>query len=149
MAAKDGRHKALWAELQQELDLEDPGPPDRFLGCYKKRFTATAGDVSSTLGNRPQLFPRQAPGEKKPSRAEMEQKKLPLSSIKGYDPKRQVNGYVYDMEEYFAKNLDRCMTETGCSRKRIKYAATPFVDESGETHGHLIFDEASNGGSAS
>ena len=83
----------LWVALSKQLKLEPPTAPDRFLCCYKRPFTANACDVASVLGLKPELYPRTG-------KREEVLKPQPLTTIKGYNPRTQCRGYVYDMAEY-------------------------------------------------
>ena len=90
------------------------------------------------LGNKPELFPRPLPGGKKDEKAQ----KRPVSSIPGYDPDREVNGYIYDMHEYMQKNVERYMREMACTEKQVKPAPTPFLDEAQDVPGYIgVTDE--------
>ena len=127
---------SIWSDLRKVIRLGEPEKPDRFLGCYLRRFAAQAGDLKSVLCTTPQLYPRQKAGEKA-----NEVKAMPLDSLKGYDPQRSVNGYIFDMEEYMSKNVERYIRETGFGPRKMKKASTPFVDESQDPQGYAGIGE--------
>ena len=89
-------HSLLWADLRKRLNLEEPSDPNRFLGCYKRPFYATAKDLEKILQNKPELYPRV-------SEKTAPVQPRPLSTLKEYDPNTKVRGYIYDMEEYLTK----------------------------------------------
>ncbi len=70
-------------------------------------FQGKAKDVEELLANKPELYPRPKPGEKKGG-----VKTLPLSTLKGYNPYTKIRGYAYDMSTYFQKNVERYRKET-------------------------------------
>ena len=55
-----GAQDRLWKALQGKINLEKPSSPDRFLGCYRREFTAKASALECILQNKPELYPRQA-----------------------------------------------------------------------------------------
>ena len=55
-----------------------------------------------------------------------------------------MRGYVYDMDEYVGKNIDRYLKDTG-AKKKLKKVATPFLDESREPMGCTVAEAPGNG----
>ena len=58
LAAPLKHEERLWKELQTVIKLDDPTPPDRFLGCYTRPFTCTVDKVADVLSMKPSLMPR-------------------------------------------------------------------------------------------
>ena len=77
---------------------------------HASRALNTAIQISDVLANNPDIYPRQKPGRKKDY-----VKPAHPSTLPGYDPKTKVRGYLFDMEEYFTKNVERYKNETSCS----------------------------------
>ena len=57
LASPVGKEKEIWSALRKVIALGDPEPPDRFLGCYLRQFSAKAGDLQHVLELNPVLFP--------------------------------------------------------------------------------------------
>ena len=109
LAAKDVDHPEIWRGLRKEIDMDEPEEPDRFLGCYMRRFDTTASVVEPFLQKSPLLYPRQEPGQKKE-----EVKPRPVSSLPGCNSGQKVAGYMFDMQEYMKGNVNRYIRETAC-----------------------------------
>ena len=45
LSAPAAAQSRLWKQLMAKLNLEEPSEPNRFLGCYKRAFTAKAKDL--------------------------------------------------------------------------------------------------------
>ena len=58
LSAPAKAHDRLWKQLRAKLNLEEPSEPNRFLGCYKRAFTAKAKDLEKILQQKPELYPR-------------------------------------------------------------------------------------------
>ena len=53
------RHIAgLWKELQKKINLDAPTPPERFLGCYTRRFECAVTSLKPFLEMQPELCTR-------------------------------------------------------------------------------------------
>ena len=95
--------------------MDDPTPPDRFLGCYLSPLEATAHQMRWTL----------AVGHRTMSR---EQKEPSPYSVP--EPNRLVRGYVYHMEEYMREGVDLYCSNLGISKGRLSTNfKTPFLNE--------------------
>ena len=57
----------LWKQLRQRIKLDDPTPPERFLGCYTRRFECAVETLQPLLQNKPELLTRKVPEARKPS----------------------------------------------------------------------------------
>ena len=49
---------SLWQELRKRIKMDDPTPPDRFLGCYTKRFECGVEVLLPILELQPELLSR-------------------------------------------------------------------------------------------
>ena len=48
----------LWADLRKHINMNDPTPPDRFLGCYTKSFEVGVEALKPMLKLQPELLSR-------------------------------------------------------------------------------------------
>ena len=102
MAAPKSKSPMLWKALEDKIKLGPITKPDRFLRCYLRPIEAKASDVATILGQRPELYPRMG------SKAEsLKVEPYPLKSDPTYNPNTKVRGYVYDMQRYFEKNIEK------------------------------------------
>ena len=65
----------------------------------------------------------------------MKAQPAPLSTMKDYDPQRLVRGYVYDMEQYLDKNIEKYCEVAKVSKAELKKVDTPFIDEAKDPQG--------------
>ena len=128
--------KTLWAPLRAKIRLSDPVPVNRYLGCYTQRFEACISEFKPLMSTLPSQWSRlNAAGEK---RKEPE-------PWKPADPNKKVTGIMYDMSQYLRTNVVQKYCEiAGISRDSLKFAPTPFIDESKDPKG--IYQEAGGGG---
>ena len=56
IAAPRSKIAGLWAELRKHITLDDPTPPDRFLGCYTRRFEMSVQVLKPILEHQPELM---------------------------------------------------------------------------------------------
>ena len=82
LAAPCAAQCRIWKGLRARIDMDEPSEPDRFLGCYMRRFETTAAAMEPMIRQTPRLYPRQEPGQKKE-----EVVARPVSTLPGYDPK--------------------------------------------------------------
>ena len=106
----------IWSDLRKNIKMDDPGPPGRFLGCYREKFEvkASCDPITKILSNNPELHLR---GADKPT---------PLN-LK--NPDRKVKGYSYDMTKYTEENVRKYLDLVGVPIGRLRPADTPFLDE--------------------
>ena len=78
--------------------MDDPTPPDRFLGRYTEEFNAQVNDLKFILENNPKLHPRGV---------DKAQPYVPK------DPQRRVRGYSYNMTQYLQQNVQKYLSTTG------------------------------------
>ena len=123
LASRKEDTKLIWKELQKRIDMGEPEPPDRFLGCYTKPFEARVCDVAEYLQNSPEWWPRGNDGQ-------------PLE-FTPKDKNKEVRGFVYDMKQYFEDALNKYCEVAGIDRDQVKAALTPFLDESKEFPGYV------------
>ncbi len=62
LAATKQHSASIWSDLRKNITMDDPGPPGRFLGCYREKFEAKASSepITKILRNNPELHPRGA-----------------------------------------------------------------------------------------
>ena len=108
----------LWKELGEVIELGPYTTPNRFLGCKHHQFTAPASDFESILRHNPKLRPRGST------------EAAPLAELPRYEPTREVRGFVYDMQNYFEKNVQTYLEVTNTPARRLGRADTPSLDES-------------------
>ena len=58
LAAKCKNIAWLWKQLRAKILLDDPTPPERFLGCYTHRFECGVQEMLPILVNQPELVVR-------------------------------------------------------------------------------------------
>ena len=58
LAAKRQNMSALWKQLRARINLDDPTPPERFLGCYTHRFECGVEEMLPLLATKPELVER-------------------------------------------------------------------------------------------
>ena len=95
--------------------MDDITTPDRFLGCYTKRFEVGVQALKPILELQPELLSRDqdAPSE-----------------YRFRDPTVKARGYLYDMTQYCRENVGKYLSAVGKQETSLKRAGTPFIDES-------------------
>jgi hypothetical protein len=124
LAAKPECTSRLWGELRSVLHLDEPEPPNRFLGCYQHYFTSTVEKLSIILSASPRVRLR----SEKPVKKVFE------------NPNHEVRGYSYDMTQYLEKAVDKFLALVGAERNALRKAETPFLDESKDPQGCIPKD---------
>ena len=99
------------------IELGPYTTPNRFLGCKHHQFTAQAAVVESILRHNPTVRPRGSTAAS------------PLTELPRYEPTRAVRGFVYDMHNYFEKNVQTYLDVTNTPARRLGRADTPSLDE--------------------
>ena len=127
MACKAGDKDKLWDPLMKLIRLSPPTESTRYLGCYTERFSAELSQFAPLMQTLPCQWRRvDEAGEKST-------KPVPW---KCSDPRKRVQGVVYDMSQYLLTNVvDKYCTIAGITRDKLKFAATPFLDESKDPRG--------------
>ena len=120
LAAHEKDIKMLWKGLRAKIKMDEPTPPDRFLGCYHEEFTATRKDVEDLLQNHPSLHTRESDTP------------LPLDMS---NPKKPVRGFMYNMQKYCNSAVGKCCALADVKRESLKNVSTPFIDESQDPQG--------------
>ena len=105
----------LWADLRKGINMDDPTPPDRFLGCYTRRFEVGVEAMKPMLELQPELLKRDG------------EEPLPF---KFRDRSARARGYIYDMSQYCRENVEKYCKAVGKPESSLRRAGTPFVDES-------------------
>ena len=100
---------------------------DRYLGCYTHKFQAKITEFSALLGTLPAQWSRKtADGEKR----------AVVEPWKPADPQKVVDGICYDMSQYEKANvINKYCSIAGIDSKSLKFAATPFLDETKDEKG--------------
>ena len=106
---------SLWADLRKLIKMDDPTAPDRFLGCYTKRFEVGVEALKPMLELQPELLSRDS---EEPE------------SYQFRDPRATARGYIYDMTQYCRENVEKYLKAVGKTESSLRRAATPFIDES-------------------
>ena len=88
----------LWADLRAKIKMDDPTPPDRFLGCYTKRFEVGVQTLKPILELQPELLDRD---DEEPR------------AYKFRDPNAKARGYIYDMSQYCRENVEKILQSSG------------------------------------
>ena len=101
--------------------VDDPSPPQRFLGVVSRYFEAPVKNLAHVFELNPRVRGRTA----------TPQKFVPK------DPKQIVQGYRYQMSDFFGKAVDKFCTLGNIDRETLKRVATPFIDESHDPQGCL------------
>ena len=92
---------SLWQEVRAKIRMDDPTPPDRFLGCYTRRFEIGVKEMKPLLELQPELLPRNS--------EEPEQ-------FRFRDPTAVARGYLYDMTQYCHENVEKYCTAVNNTR---------------------------------
>ena len=127
MACADADKDRLWAPLRQLIRLSEPQLADRYLGCYTHKFKAKLTEFAPLLGTLPAQWSRKtADGEKR----------AVVEPWKPADPHKVVDGLCYDMSQYLKVNvIDKYCSIAGIDSASLKFAPTPFLDESKDEKG--------------
>ena len=127
MACADADKDRLWAPLRQLIRLSEPQLADRYLGCYTHKFKAKLTEFAPLLSTLPAQWSRKtADGEKR----------AVVEPWKPADPHKIVDGLCYDMSQYLKANvIDKYCSIAGITSASLKFAPTPFLDESKDEKG--------------
>ena len=127
MACADADKDRLWAPLRQLIRLSEPQLADRYLGCYTHKFKAKLTEFAPLLSTLPAQWSRKtADGEKR----------AVVEPWKPADPHKVVDGLCYDMSQYLKVNvIDKYCSIAGIDSTSLKFAPTPFLDESKDEKG--------------
>ena len=127
MACADADKDRLWAPLRRLIRLSEPQLADRYLGCYTHKFQAKLTEFSPLLSTLPAQWSRKtADGEKR----------AVVEPWKPADPQKIVDGVCYDMSMYLQANVvAKYCSIAGIDQKSLKFAATPFLDETKDEKG--------------
>ena len=58
LAAKRTCMAKFWKQLRMRINLDDPTPPERFLGCYTHRFECPVEEMLPMLATKPEFVER-------------------------------------------------------------------------------------------
>jgi len=107
----------LWKLISQRIELEDPTPPGRYLGCMHKACKLEILEDEQPMAGLPGI-PASSGGQ-------------PLSKDGSVESKKKctVNGMVYDLSSFVSQCLDLYEELAGPNFRPYKKVGTPFVAE--------------------
>ena len=127
MACSDADKDKLWEPLRKLIRLSEPQLADRYLGCYTHKFQAKLTEFSALLGTLPSQWSRKTAGG---------EKRAVVEPWKPADPHKVVDGICYDTSRYLQANvIAKYCSIAGIDPKSLKFAATPFLDETKDEKG--------------
>ena len=122
LACSERHAENAWKAIRGQLQLEDPTPLERYLGCEHIEETGFLIDHTK------------APGQTLPRLSEdlRDKKLLPGSGHeeKPLPKKAQVRALHYDMVSFVDQCVDAYRSLAGPDTKPLQKVATPFLDES-------------------